>query len=101
MILQLLLVFAADIAGSWTGDSICTGVRAACKDEHVIWTFQPPDSRDKVQMSADKVVNGERQNMGTGEMQLDRKASTLLWKIPLGEWKLAIKDDTIKGTLTL
>jgi len=67
----------------------------------VIWTFQAPDAKDHVQASADKVVNGERQNMGTADMQLDRKASTLTWKMPLGEWRLTIKGDTIESTLVL
>jgi hypothetical protein len=98
------VLFAADdsgIAGSWTGESLCTGVRGACKDEHVIWTFKAPDSSGKVWASADKVVDGQRINMGSAEFQFDKPASTLSWKIPLGIWKLVLKKDAIDGTLTL
>jgi hypothetical protein len=101
MMLPLLLLIAADITGSWTGESICTGVRAACKDEHVIWTFGKPDAKDMVHASCDKVVNGERQNMGEGDMQLDRKKSMITWKIPLGVWELKINDDKIESVLRL
>jgi hypothetical protein len=41
-----VLSFASDdseIAGSWTGESACTGARASCVDEHVTWTFKVPD----------------------------------------------------------
>ena len=89
------------IAGSWTGESLCTGTRAACKDEHVIWTFQAPDSAGRVASSADKVVDGKRINMGTGELQFDKATSTLTFKIPLGAWKLNMKKDVIDATLTL
>jgi len=89
------------VAGSWTGESLCTGVRGACKDEHVIWTFKAPDRNGRVWSSADKVVDGQRINMGTGELQFDPEASTLTMKIPLGVWKLTMKGDTIDATLTL
>jgi hypothetical protein len=97
-------LFAADdsgIAGSWTGESLCTGVRSACKDEHVIWTFKAPDSAGKVWASAEKVVDGQRINMGSGDYEYDKANSTLSQKIPLGIWKLVVKKNTIEGTLTL
>ncbi len=101
MIFPILFVIAADIAGSWTGESICTGARSACKDEHVIWTFSAPDSKNIVHSSADKVVNGERQNMGSGDLEYDPKASTLTMKIPLGSWLLTMKGDKIEAVLKL
>ena len=102
--LLLAVLIAGDdvqIAGSWTGESTCTGVRSACKDEHVIWTLSEPDSKNVVHSSADKVVNGERQNMGTGDLEFDRAASTLTMKIPLGVWQLTIKGDRIEAVLKL
>jgi hypothetical protein len=103
-LLAAAALIAADdfgIAGSWTGESLCTGTRAACQDEHVIWTFMNPDSAGLVSSSADKVVDGKRINMGTAELQFNRETSTLTWRIPLGIWKLTMKKDTIEGTLTL
>lgn len=89
------------IAGEWEGEYICTGVRAACVDEHVIWTFKDPDRDGHVSASTDKVVGGVRQNMGSGEFQFDAKTETMTWKIPLGIWKFTRKKDAMDGILTL
>jgi hypothetical protein len=60
-----------------------------------------PDSAGHVSASADKVVDGRRINMGSGEFQWDRQNSTLSWTIPLGVWKFTMKNDTMERTLTL
>ena len=89
------------IAGDWEGESICTGVRPACRNEHVIWTLKAPDRDGHVQVSADKVVNGARENMGSGEFEPDPKSGGMLWKIPMGVWKFKRTGDSIQGTLVL
>jgi hypothetical protein len=97
----LLTADDSKLTGSWTGDSICTGVRPACQNEHVIWTFKAPDRNGHVAASADKVVNGERVNMGLAEFEPDKEVSTWVWKISLGVWRIVLDKDTIEGTLTL
>jgi hypothetical protein len=89
------------IAGSWSGESLCASERGACKDEHVIWTFKAPDSKGHVWISADRVVDGQRINMGASDYDYNREKTTLTWKNQYGVWELRIKGDVIEGSMTL
>ena len=85
------------IEGVWKGESLCTGVLPACKDEKVIYTFRAPAADGTVWASADKVVDGQRVNMGTSTYQYDQAHGILTWQ----RWKLTIQGSSIEGTLTL
>jgi hypothetical protein len=52
--------------GTWEGESICTVPDSACHDEHVVYEIAP-DAKvpDKLNLNAYKIVNGDRQFMGT------------------------------------
>ena len=89
---------AADFLGTWEGESICTVRPSACHDEHVIYEITR-DTAGKLSMSADKVVNGERQNMGTLTCTYARP--TLRCEMPNGVWSFDAKDGKMTGTLTL
>lgn len=88
----------ADVLGTWEGESICTVRPSACHDEHVIYEItQAPDH--KLKMSADKVVNGERQNMGDLDCSYDGK--TLSCPFARGVWAFDVSGSKMKGTLKL
>src|ERR1051326_8558828 len=63
----------ADVVGTWEGESICTVHPSACHDEHVIYDIKQTDN-GRFSMSADKVVNGERQNMGDLECSFEGRS---------------------------
>src|SRR6478736_3742105 len=60
--------------GEWKGESLCTVKPSACHDEVVVYEITAPakNKPDMLVWKADKIVNGERQNMGT----LDCTAAT-------------------------
>ena len=64
----------SEIIGTWRGTSVCTDRVAApaCKDEVVIYDVTPGAKAGDVHWKADKVVNGERLNMGEMEFAYDR-----------------------------
>ena len=88
----------ADVVGTWEGQSICTVQPSACHDEHVIYEIAQAADH-KLKMSADKVVNGERQNMGDLECTYDGK--TLSCPIPRGTWVYEVSGTKMTGTLKL
>ena len=88
----------ADVLGTWEGESICTVHPSACHDEHVIYEITQGADK-KLKMSADKVVNGERQNMGDLDCTYDGK--TFSCSIPLGTWAFEVSGSKMKGALKL
>jgi hypothetical protein len=91
----------AQLAGSWTGESICTGVNPSCRDEKSIYTFSSPDASGLVTWQADKVVNGQRITMGTMKLSYDQEHSTLHGENAAGVWHFIIKGTAMDGTLKL
>jgi hypothetical protein len=52
--------------GNWEGESICTVANSPCHDEHVVYEIKPDETdHGKLDVSAYKIVNGEKQFMGT------------------------------------
>src|ERR1051326_301967 len=88
----------SDVTGTWEGESICTVRPSACHDEHVIYEIKA-GSEKKFTMSADKVVNGERQNMGVLDCSYDGK--TLSCPFAKGVWAFAVNGTKMTGTLKL
>ncbi len=87
------------LAGSWSGESICTVRDSPCHDEQVIYHITEPDSAGKLTIQADKLVNGQPQDMGTLDCTLDKAASLITCQMPQGKWEFKVTGNTIKGTL--
>ena len=90
-----------EIAGNWTGESICTVKPSPCHDEHVIYHVSQPDSNGKMQIVADKVVNGKAEEMGTLDCIFDKKASTVTCSMNNGLWEFSVSGKKMEGTLKL
>jgi hypothetical protein len=88
----------ADVVGTWEGESICTVRPSACHDEHVIYEIKQ-GAKNKFNMSADKVVNGERQNMG--DLECSYEGKTLSCPFAKGVWAFEVSGAKMKGTLKL
>ena len=95
---------ADDVVGVWEGESTCTVRDSPCHDEHVIYTVKPDASGGGFSTQADKVVNGERQNMGTLPCRYDAKAkrfTCVTEGAKPADWVFAVSGGTMTGTLTL
>lgn len=106
LVLILILVFTAaaspsGIAGTWRGESICTIRDSPCHDEKVIYHISEPDQSGDLKLRADKVVNGQPEDMGTLDCNFDSKARKLICKMTNGTWEFAVTGTTMKGTLKL
>ncbi|HSL55957.1 MAG TPA: hypothetical protein VK868_16245 [Pyrinomonadaceae bacterium] len=52
---------ASSLVGTWSGESICVGKRSACKNEVVVYRFEPVAGRSTlITLLADKIIRGKR-----------------------------------------
>lgn len=86
------------VTGTWEGASVCTVRPSSCHDEHVIYDITQ-GANQKLKMSADKVVSGERQNMG--DLECTYADKTLRCPFPRGVWSFTVSGMKMSGTLKL
>src|SRR5215510_12613711 len=102
----IMAVAASDklpVIGTWEGESKCTVPNSPCHDEHVIYTIAAGTNQE-LSLQADKVVNGERQYMGTLSCRYDATAKRLTCVTEgakPGDWVFTVSGDTMTGTLTV
>jgi hypothetical protein len=89
------------IGGDWRGESICTVHPSSCHDEHVIYHITEPDSAGKLQINADKIVDGKPEFMGTIDCTFDRQHSSIACTMKQGIWAFAVAGSNMTGTLKL
>jgi hypothetical protein len=103
---------ANSIAGTWEGESICTVRDSPCHDEHVIyeiaWDTTEENNPDHLgphlewKMDAYKIVNGEKQFMGSLPCSFDEKKRALSCAMKTRTedyWEFIFDRDTLRGTL--
>jgi len=96
--------FAQDVtqlAGNWTGESICQVKPSACRDEKVVYHISTGSDPDHVMVSADKIVDGKAINMGRGKYAYDRTKGTLVNEKDGRVWRFTVKGNSMTGTLTM
>jgi hypothetical protein len=94
------------VLGDWEGESVCTGNRPACKNEHVVYHIKKKEGEaDAVTVAADKIINGKPEEMGVLECKYDGSKSTLTCEFTVnsthGVFEFTIKGDEMEGTLKL
>lgn len=89
--------------GKWKGESLCTVKPSACHDEVVVYEITAPaEKKGALAWKADKIVNGEQQNMGTLDCTFASSTRTLTCDIPgKATWQLQVNGDSMTGTLKL
>ena len=103
---------SASIAGTWEGDSLCTVRDSPCHDEHVIYEIardttaenNADRSRFGWKMDAFKIVNGEKQFMGTIPCSFDANKQALSCVTNArtqGYWEFIFEGGSFRGTLRL
>ena len=87
-----------DVTGKWKGKSTCTVRPSACHDENVIYEITS-SAPGKLRWRADKIINGERENMGVLECTYENQA--LKCPFERGVWTLNVNGARMTGTLRL
>ena len=94
------------VIGTWHGESICVGDHPACKDEDVVYRFEPVAGKPGVvTLLADKIIDGKREPMGKLEFQYDEAKGTLSSEFTRGHthglWEFQLTGDKMEGTLVV
>jgi len=97
-----------NLFGDWTGESQCAGSNRNCHDEIVVYHLTPSTKdASKVNIAADKIVNGKPDPMGDFDCIFDAQKIILTagFTIPRtggkGVWSFKINGDKMDGTLTI
>lgn len=97
-----------EILGDWTGESKCVGNNPYCHDEVVVYHLtRSKEDAKKVNMAADKIVNGKPEFMGEFDMIFDGEKMTLTVEFTIkrtggkGVFLYKIDGDKMDGTLTV
>lgn len=90
------------LLGAWHGQSICTGARAACRDEVVVYHVSAARKRDVVTIAMNKIVNGAEEEMGSMDFAIDFAAHQLSGSFDNGRvatrWVFHWTGDEMRGT---
>jgi hypothetical protein len=93
------------VIGTWEGESKCTVRGSPCHDEHVIYEIAPDEKESMEKVDAYKVVNGEKQFMGTLECRYhaDSRNLSCVGGNPQrkADWEYFVSGDTMQGTLVI
>ena len=98
--------------GDWTGTSLCLQGKPVCKDEQVVYHIATRAAADSaapaglpLQVTANKLVNGVEEDMGTFACTWVAKAGRLTCPMPpqyaKGEWRFERHGARMSGGLWL
>ena len=88
----------SDLAGEWSGTSLCQVKLSPCHDEQVVFRLSNA-KKDKIQLQADKIIDGKAVTMGVDDWSYDSTSQALTLEIARGTWKLIVDGDEMNGTL--
>jgi len=95
------------LVGDWSGESVCVNKEKfpACNDEQVVYHVVLASGKtDTVTITADKIVNGNPEAMGTFDFVYDARRRTLTSEFKNDRvhiiFELAVKGDLLEGTLS-
>ena len=101
MLVYCKSVTAQSFEGVWKGTSICQVKNSPCHDEIVVYHISKDSSGKGYGMIANKIVNGDEENMGTINFTYDnkQKAYVAIDSVRNARWEFRITGNTMKGTL--
>lgn len=91
----------SQLFGDWKGESVVVARSSIAKDEVVVWHISRAKDPGKVNVTADKIVNGKTITMGTSDWEFDKTTTSITWKTNGGVWQLTATGNRMNGTLTL
>jgi hypothetical protein len=90
------------LVGDWRGDSICVVRPSACNDEKALYHFKQLGSQpNRFSLQADKVVNGQAEEMGTMECSYAPEKHAVTCSTPRLVLHLTLKGKSLAGTMNL
>ncbi|MCU1286845.1 MAG: hypothetical protein JWO13_3195 [Acidobacteriales bacterium] len=89
------------LAKTWKGESICfADFKPQCHDEVVVYhVTQSSDKPSTLSIQADKIVNGQPEDMGTLDCTFDNSKSTVTCAIPRGVFRFTVRSNKMDGGL--
>jgi hypothetical protein len=98
-------VHGTEVIGTWEGESKCTVPNSPCHDEHVIYEIAADKSSGgTLKIDAYKVINGEKDFMGTLGCDYDAAKKSLSCTSrgkDFDDWEYSVNGDTMQGTLRI
>lgn len=95
---------AAEILGTWEGESKCMVPSSPCRDERVVYEIsEEKTATSALKVDGYKIVNGERQFMGTLRCNYNASAKNLSCTFrgkDNDDWEYTLSGDTLQGALT-
>jgi hypothetical protein len=99
------VVTVDDISGTWSGESVCVTRHPGCKNEAVVYRFEPVRGNSSlVTLFADKLIKRKREPLYKLEFHYDESRRTLSGESrghTRGTWQFKVFSDTIEGTAEL
>jgi hypothetical protein len=97
---------ADSITGIWKGTSLCEQKNGPCHDENVVYHISKAAAENTYTVLANKIINGEEEEMGTLNCIYNKPKQTLTCKMKdrqqrEGVWEFIIKGNRMSGTLIL
>ena len=90
------------LVGDWRGDSICVVRPSACNDEKALYHFKKlGDQPNRFLLQADKIVNGQAEEMGTMECSFAPEKRIVTCSTPKLVLRLAPDGKNLDGTMNL
>jgi len=90
------------LIGDWRGDSVCVVRESACRDEKALYHFKKAGSQpNRLTLQADKIVNGEPENMGTIDCVYAAERKTVTCEFAKGVIHLTLRNSQLEGTMNL
>jgi len=89
---------SGDIAGNWTGNSLCQVKNSACHDEIVEYNILKGDS-DIYHVSMNKIVKGKTEFMGVVDCSYEESTKTLSFSDEGTIWQFTMNHATMNGIL--
>lgn len=93
---------SALLVGDWRGDSICVVRPSACNDEKALYHFKQIGGQpNRFSLQADKIVNGQAEEMGTMECSYAPEKHAVTCSTPRLVLHLTLKGKGLDGTMNL
>jgi len=94
-------VTAQSFEGIWKGTSLCQIKSSPCHDEIVVYYVSKDSTRKSYKMTANKIVNGKEDSMGTLSFTYDvqKKVYVSVDSDRNARWEFKVTGSTMKGTL--
>ena len=93
---------AQPLVGVWKGTSLCQIKNSQCHDENVVYHISKNSGANSYRVSASKIIEGKKNDMGTLDFSFDPKQKILylIDSVQQVKWEFKVTGKEMHGTLT-